>query len=94
MKSTHLPIMKNILEKITTQPTKSLEDLNIDIAFKIAWAGFLCPGKIIYTTSKLKKKFTFVEIYTIWSNILFPKGDKYAVFRLKCSKIDINHSKV
>ncbi len=94
VKSTRFPITKDILEKITAQPTKSLEDLNIDIAFKIAWAGFLRLGEITYTASELKKKSTFVETHVTRSNISFTEGDQYAVFRLKRSKTDVDYSGV
>lgn len=67
--------MKNIFEKIITQLIKSLEELNINIKFKIVWAGFLRLGKITYMVSKLKKKFIFVEIHITRLDISFVKGD-------------------
>lgn len=75
VKSTHLPIIKNILKKIITQSIKSLEDLNINAAFKIAWAGFLRLGKITYIADKLKKNSTFMQTHTTRSDILFTEGD-------------------
>ncbi len=94
VKLTRLPITKNILEKITAQPTKSLEDWNIDAAFKIAWARFLRLGEITYMASELKKKSTFVETHATRSDILFAEGDQYAMLRLKQSKTDVDHSGV
>lgn len=42
VKAKRLPITKDILQKITPkQPIMSIEDHNIDAAFKISWAGFL-----------------------------------------------------
>ena len=35
-KKTRLPITKDILEKITSYKHQSLQDLNIDTAFKVA----------------------------------------------------------
>ncbi len=94
VKLTHLPIMKDIFEKITTQFTKSLEDLNIDAAFKIAWAGFLRLGEITYTASELKKKSTFVETHATRSDISFIEEDQYAVLRLKRSRTNVDYSGV
>lgn len=89
-----MPITKDIFEKITAQPTRSLEDLNIDAAFKIAWTGFLRLGEITHTVTELKKKSTFVETHTTRSDISFAEGDQYAVLRLKRSKTDVDHSGV
>ncbi len=94
VKSTRLPITKDIFKKITAQPMKSLEDLNIDAVFKIAWVGFLRLGEITYTASELKKKSTFVETHTTRSDISLAEGDQYAVLRLKRSKTDVDHSVV
>lgn len=66
--------------------------MNINIAFQIAWTGFLRLGEIIYMVSKFKKKSTFVETYVIRSNILFAERDPYVVLKLKRSKTDLNHS--
>ncbi len=93
MKSTRLLITKDILEKITSQPTTTLEDCNIDTAFKIAWAGFLRLGKITYTAAE-RKKSTFVETHATKSDISFAEGDQYTVLRLKQSKTDVEHSGV
>lgn len=40
-KATRLPITKDILEKITENEPVDLNELNIDTAFKVAWASFL-----------------------------------------------------
>lgn len=52
IKSTRLSITRDILQKITAKPTLSVEDCNIDTVFKIAWAGFLHLGEIIYTSAE------------------------------------------
>ncbi len=54
-KATRLPIMKDILERLTEQEPMDLDQLNIDVEFKVAWAGFLRLGEIIYTSTDLKK---------------------------------------
>ena len=33
----------------------TVDELNIDTAFKVAWAGFLRLGEITYTGTELKK---------------------------------------
>lgn len=88
VKSTSLPIIKDILQKITSQPTKSLEDLNINAAFKIALAGFLLLGEITYIASELKKRSIFAETHATRFDISFAEGDQYTVLRLKHSKTD------
>ena len=93
IKSKRLPITKNILEKITAQPIMSVDDCNIDTAFKISWAGFLCLGEITYTSAELKKT-NFVDTHATRSDVSFAEGNQYAVLRLKRSKTDIEHSRV
>lgn len=38
---TRLPVSQNLLKKVTEQPSQYINDLSINAAFKIAWAGFL-----------------------------------------------------
>ena len=54
-KATRLPITKDILEKINENKPVNIDELNIDTAFKVVWAGFLHLGKIIYIGTELKK---------------------------------------
>lgn len=93
VKSKRLPITKDILEKITAQPIMSVDDCNIDTAFKIAWAGFLRLGEITYTSAELKKA-NFVDTHATRSDVSFAEGNQHAVLRLKRSKTDIEHSGV
>lgn len=93
VKSKRLPITKDILKKITAQPIMSVDDYNIDTAFKIAWAGFLRLGEIIYTSAELKKA-NFVNTHATRSDVSFAEGNQYAVLRLKRSKTEIEHSGV
>lgn len=65
--------------------------MNIDTAFKIAWAGFFHLDKITYMDTNLKKKF-FAKTYVTKLDILFAKRDQYAMLKLKCSKTNIDHS--
>lgn len=54
-KATYLPITKDIMEKITENNSVIFDELNIDTAFKVAWAGSLRLGEIMYTGTKLKE---------------------------------------
>lgn len=93
IKTKQLSITKDIFKIIILQSIMSIEKCNINIIFKIVWAGFLRLGEIIYTNTKLKK-LAFADIHTTRSNISFIKSNQYAVLRLKRSKTDIKHSGV
>lgn len=45
-KRNRLPITKDILEKIIKDELLTVEDLNVDTAFKVAWAGFMRMGEL------------------------------------------------
>lgn len=92
-KKNRLPITKDILEKITKEEPLTVTDLNIDTAFKVAWAGFMRLGEITYTAAEAKKP-TFAETKLTRSDISFAEGDQYAILRLKRSKTDIEHTGV
>lgn len=49
-------------------------NLNVDIIFKIAQAGFMRIGKLTYIATKAKKAI-FIETDFTRSNILFIEGD-------------------
>lgn len=50
-----MSITKDIPEKITANESVSINKLNIDMAFKVAWAGFLHLGEITYIGTEFKK---------------------------------------
>ncbi len=54
-KRNRLPTTKEILEKITEEELLSITDLNVDTAFKVAWAGFMRMGELTYTAAEAKK---------------------------------------
>lgn len=54
-KQNRLPITKNILVKITEEDHFFILDLDIDIIFKMAWAGFMKIEKLTYTIAEVKK---------------------------------------
>ena len=93
IKKERLPITKDILEKITSVVPISIEDLNIDTAFKVAWAGFLRMGEFTYTNAESQAR-TFANTRLTRSDITFSEGDQHAILRLKRSKTDVNHTGV
>ena len=74
IKKERLPITKDILEEITSVVPISLEDLNIDTAFKAAWASFVQMGEFIYTSAEAQAR-TFVDTKLTRSDITFSEGD-------------------
>ena len=73
-KTTRLPIVKDILEKNTENKPVGLDELNIDTAFKVVWAGFLRLEEITYTGTELKKA-SFSNTKVTRSNISFSEGN-------------------
>ncbi len=92
-KQNRLPITKEILEKITEKELLSITDLNVDTAFKVAWAGFIRMGELTYTAAEAKKT-TFAETGLTSSDISFAERDLYAILRLKRSKTDTEYTGV
>jgi hypothetical protein len=74
IKATRLLIIKNILQQITQNFISFIDNINFDIAFKIAWAKFLCLSEIIYISKKISK-ITFSKIKITRSNISFANDD-------------------
>ena len=92
-KKNRLPITKDIFKKITIEAPLTVNNLNIDTTFKVAWAGFMQLGKITYTVAEAKKAL-FKDIRLTKSDISFAKGDQYAILRLKQSKTNVDHTGV
>ncbi len=92
-KATRLPITKDILERLTEQEPMDLDEFNIDMAFKVAWEGFLRLGEIIYTSTDLKKA-SFSRTRVTRSDVSFAEGNQYAVLHLKQSKTDTEQTEV
>ena len=90
-KAKRMPITKPILSAITTRNSGSVEQLNVDTAFKLAFAAFLRMGEYTYTTAELRNK-AFRSKQLTRSDITFYPS--HAVLRLKDSKMDINHTGV
>lgn len=59
---------------ITADKSLNLDELNIDAAFKVAWAGILRLEEITYTGTELKKAL-FLKTRVTRSNDLFAEGN-------------------
>ncbi len=88
-----MPITKKILQNITEDEPLSVMDLNIDGAFKKAWADFMRMGELIYTAAEAKKA-TFAETGLTRLDISFAESDQYAILHLKRSKTDTEYTGV
>ena len=93
IKGTRLPITKANLCTITASPPTTLNELNLDTDFKVAWAGFMRLGEIIYTEAE-KRNVSFEDLHLTRCDITFSENDQYATLRLKQSKTDTNHTGV
>ena len=89
-KAERLPITKDILTKIISQPITTLDDLNIDAAFKTAWAEFLRLGEITYSSTD-RKKLAFIHTSPTRGDVSFAEDDQFATLWLKQSKTDVDH---
>lgn len=49
--------------------------------------------ELIYTTTK-KTSLSFKHLYLTKSNVIFSEQDQYVIFRLKCSKVGTNHTRM
>lgn len=90
-KAMHLPIKKDILKRITISELINIVKLNINMAFKVAWAGFQGLEEITYTSTECKKAF-FSKTKVRRSDVSFVEGNQYAVLWLKQSKTDTEHT--
>ncbi len=94
VKKLRLPITKDILQRITLGKPKSLQDLNINTAFKVAWAGFLRMREFTYTKTELANRKLFIATKLTRSDITFSQDDQHVILRLKRSKTDMKHTGV
>jgi hypothetical protein len=89
-KKTKLLITKDILDKIITfRPYKA--NINVDMAFTIAFIGFLYIGEITYLNRKAKD---FSTTRALRSDVRIAPNSHLIVFYLKWSKIDKTYSGV
>ena len=83
-KRERLPIIRDILSKITPTPT-SQDDYNINAAFKLAFVGFLHIGEFTHTYIKELTQ-SFIITGLICLDIIL--SSDHAIVRLKRSKIN------
>ena len=48
-KKDQLPITKGIFQKLTEDTPQTIDEINMDTAFEVAWADFMRLGEITYT---------------------------------------------
>jgi integrase len=90
-KNQALPITPDILSKITLpyNSRKDVNSLNINAAFKLAFAAFLRSGEFTYD-DRLDSR-TFVNTTLTRSDVTFSDSYDHLVLRLKRSKTDTKH---
>jgi hypothetical protein len=91
-KKEKLPITRDILAKIVTGG-RSKQDINVDAAFTVAFAGFLRMGEISYTAAELRSK-AFIHTKATRGDVSIAKDQSSMVLHLKRSKTDTTHSGV
>ncbi len=70
-----------------------MNKLNLHIVFKVAWAGFMQLGEIIYTKA-VKHYALFKNLHLTCFNITFSKNNQYTTLKLKWSKTDTTYTGV
>jgi hypothetical protein len=85
------PITPDILEKLCLPWDSSIriDDINLDTAWKVAFAGFLRSGEFTYDDRA--DKFTLELTKLTRSDVTFGEGDEHVRLRLKRSKTDLLH---
>ena len=74
LKKKRLPIIKHIPEQVTFVVSISIENLNIDTTFKVAWADVLQIGKFTYTSAESQAR-TFVDTKLTQLDVIFSEKD-------------------
>ena len=92
-KSLYFSIIKNIFYILIFAFAYILIIFNFNTVFQIKLTRFIKLGEIIYTIGK-KTNIFFKNLYFKKLDIIFSERDQYAISKLKCSKININHTKV
>lgn len=79
-KAIRLPITKDILSNITSTPPMTINDRNLDTAFKVAWAGLMRLGEITYTEANRQSN-SFQDLHLTRSGVTFSENDRYATLQ-------------
>ena len=85
---THLPA------HLSTLSTVQRNDLNLAVAARVAFAGFLRIGEFTYSAADLRDRHTFAATKLTRSDIRFSPSLDHALLTLKRSKTDRNHEGV
>jgi len=100
------PLTIDILEKLVGHPSptpllpiqkmtaSSINDLNVTVASKVAYAGFLQGGEMFYDSKDLANRSVFSNTKLSRSDITFGINDEHVVLTLKRSKTDTLHEGV
>jgi hypothetical protein len=100
------PLTIDILEKLVGHPSSTpllpiqkmtastINDLNVTVAAKVAYAGFLQGGEIFYDSKDLANRSVFGNTKLSRSDITFGINDEHVVLTLKRSKINTLHEGV
>lgn len=90
-----LPLSKMQLAKITSPikqgcilSAKDMDNLNIDAAFKCAFAGFLRTAEITYEKKELKNPTLFERNHLLRRDVHFSENYDHAILSLRASKAD------
>lgn len=98
VKALRYPISQSMLERITStaidNQNPDINDLNVNTAFLVAWAGFLRMGEFTYSKAELQDILLFERTRLTRNDISFSDDGQCATLRLKRSKTDVNHSGV
>ena len=85
------PLTPEILTQVT-QPWRDsldIDDVNLDAAFKVAFAGFLRSGEFLHD-DRLQRR-TAEQTKLTRSDVTFGENDEHVLLRLKRSKTDVQH---
>lgn len=93
VKALQLPITKHILSTIISQVLVDINKLNLLIALKMVWTGFICLREITYTEFE-KHHTSFKDLNLMRFDITFSENDQYAIKRFKWSKTNTTYINV
>ena len=100
------PLTIDILKKLVGHPLRtpllpiqkmtasSINDLNVTVASKVAYVGFLQGGEMFYDSKDLANRSAFSNTKLSRSDITFSINDEHVVLTLKRSKTNTLHKGV
>jgi len=75
-------------------PLKTHNDLNLNTAFKLVFAGFLCTEKLTYKQVDLQNSEVFNHTKLLHKDVTFLNDNSHVTVFLHTSKADTNHTEV